>query len=205
MTHGSDADFWDRMYRHRKAAPWSGEPNVLLAETAADLPPGAALDVGCGEGADAIWLAKCGWTVTAVDHSNVALDCAREADSAGQVRWLQADLLDWQPPSEAYDLVSAHFLHVAPEERGGFFGRLAMAVRPGGTLLFVAHHPSDLETAIGRPPIPDLYFTAEEVAATLETDGWELLISGTRPRSASAHGGGTITVHDMVLKARRLP
>ncbi|XXF77751.1 class I SAM-dependent methyltransferase [Myxococcaceae bacterium GXIMD 01537] len=204
MSHGDGAAFWDQMYRRRVAA-WSGAPNALLAESVEGLAPGAALDVGCGEGADALWLAKRGWTVTAVDISNVALERARMADAAHQVTWLQADLRVWRPPTEAYDLVSAHFLHVPPAERTAFFGGLAESVRPGGTLLVVAHHPSDLETTIGRPPIPDLYFTAEEVAASLAPGPWEVLFSGTRPRSTSDREGRTLTIHDMVLKARRLP
>jgi cyclopropane fatty-acyl-phospholipid synthase-like methyltransferase len=191
------------MWRHREAA-WNPEPNVLLVESVTGLAPGAALDVGCGEGTDALWLAKRGWTVTAVDISNVALERARVADATHQVTWLQADLLVWQPPADAYDLVSAHFLHIAPAERPAFFGRLAMAIRRGGTLLVVAHHPSDLETTVGRPPIPDLFFTAEEVMASLVRDQWEVVVSGTRPRSTFDREGRAITIHEMVLNARRI-
>jgi SAM-dependent methyltransferase len=198
-----DAAFWDAMYR-KHHAPWDGEPNPFLPEDLADLAPGTALDVACGEGSDAIWLAKRGWRVTAVDISDVALERGRAADLDQQVTWIQADLLDWQPPANAYDLISVHFLHFPPAERPAFFGRLAQAVRPGGTLLVVAHHPSDLETTIGRPPIPDLFFTADDVAASLAPGGWEILVGGTRPRSATDREGRTVTIHDMVLKARRL-
>lgn len=198
-----DAAFWDAMYRNHHA-PWDGEPNPFLAEDLADLAPGTALDVACGEGADAIWLAKRGWSVTAVDLSEVALDRGRAADVDQQVTWIQADLLDWQPPADAYDLISVHFLHFPPAERPAFFGRLAQAVRPGGTLLVVAHHPSDLETTIGRPSIPDLFFTADEVVASLAPGRWEILVGGTRPRSATDREGRAVTLHDMVLKARRL-
>jgi len=203
MEHVFDAAFWDRMYRHRDAA-WDGEPNAFLAQETTDLLPGAALDLGCGEGADAVWLANRGWHVTAVDLSSVALDRGREADAAQAVSWLHADMLVWQPPADAYDLVSLHYVHVPPAERAGLFGRLARAVRPGGTLLVVAHHPSDLETTVGRPPIPDLYFTSEEVAAALVPGRWEILVEGTRPQSVTDREGRPLILHDMVLKARRL-
>lgn len=197
-----DAAFWDRMYRQRHAA-WDSEPNPLLAGAIEGLAPGTALDAGCGEGSDAIWLAKRGWRVTAVDISNVALDRGRAADEANQVRWLQADLLVWQPPAEAFDLVSAHFLHVSKADRAALFGRLALAVRPGGTMLVVSHHPSDLETTIGRAPIPDLYFTADELAATLAPGAWEFVVKGTRSRSVTDREGRAVTIQDTVLQARR--
>ncbi|MNK37127.1 Cypemycin methyltransferase [compost metagenome] len=203
MEHVFDAAFWDRMYRHRDAA-WDGEPNGFLAQETTDRLPGTALDLGCGEGADAVWLANRGWRVTAVDLSNVALDRGRAADTAQAVSWLQADMLVWQPPAEAYDLVSLHYVHVPPAERAALFGRLARAVRPGGTVLVVAHHPSDLETTVGRPPIPDLYFTSEEVAALLIPGRWEILVDGRRPQSVTDREGRPLIIHDMVLKARRL-
>lgn len=197
-----DQAFWDRMWSHRPAG--RREPNVFLVESVADLAPGTALDVGCGEGADAIWLATRGWKVTAVDISNVALDRGRAADTEHQVAWVRADIATWEPPVEAFDLVSAHFLHVPLAQRPAFFGRLARAVRRGGTLLFEAHHPSDLETAVGRPPIPDLYFTAEEVEASLKHGRWQSVVRGTRPRNVHDREGRALTIKDTVLKARRL-
>lgn len=196
-----DAAFWDRMYRDRKA-PWDPEPNDTLAEVAAGLPAGAALDMGCGEGADAIWLAARGWRVTAADVSGAALERARAADPEGCVEWRKADFEAWDPPAGAFDLVSAHFLHVPPAARPAFFARLARATRPGGTLVFVAHHPSDLATMPWRPNIPDLYFTAEEVVAALG-EGWEVQEDGTRGRPAKGPDGSPITIQDLVVRVRR--
>lgn len=202
MDQDFDAAFWDRAYSHQTPA-WDDEPNPILVREAADLAPGTALDVGCGEGADARWLAQRGWRVTALDISAIALDRARAADAAHQVAWRQADYLAWQPPVAAYDLVTAHFPHVPTSERAAFFARLALAVRPKGTLLVVAHHPSDLEMPSGRPALPALYFTAEEVA--LLTPGrWRLDFSGTEPREVALPDGRVLTFHDTVLKAVRL-
>ncbi len=203
--HPSDAAFWDQAYQHRPHhAASNGAPNPVLAREIAGLDPGSALDLGCGEGADALWLAKRGWQVTGVDFSKVALDRARAIDTARQVNWVQADMRVWQPPADAYDLVSLHYVHVAPAERAELFGRVAQAVRPTGTLLMVAHHASDLETTIGRPPMASLYFTADEVAAWLAPGRWEILLSGTQSRTATDRHGHAITIQDTVLKARRI-
>lgn len=203
MDAGFDVAFWDRMYEHRHGAR-DGEPNRFLAEETAGLAPGEALDLGCGEGADALWLAGRGWRVTAVDFSRVALERGRAADAAQAVSWLQADMLAWEPPADAYELVSLHYVHIPPAERAALFGRLARALRPNGSLLVVAHHPSDHETAVGRPAIADLYFTADELAALLPPDRWEVLVSGTQPQTVTNREGKTLTIQDMVFKARRL-
>lgn len=197
-----DAAFWDEKYA-RRTAPWDEEPNPFLPEDLAGLAPGAALDVGCGEGSDAVWLAKRGWKVTAVDISGVALDRGRAADTDRLVEWVQADILAWQPPAAAFDLVSTHFMHIPPGDRAGFFDRLGQAVRPGGTLLVVSHHVSDLQTTVGRPPLPELFFEADEVGAAL-SGTWETVFAGVRPRQVKDREGREITIHDMVFKARRV-
>lgn len=203
MNQAFDTDFWDQMYRNRHA-DWDAEPNEFLARDIAGLTPGAVLDVGCGEGSDAVWLAEHGWHVTAVDISEVALDRGRAADTRHRVNWVQADVLSWQPPTEAFDLVATHFLHMPPADRDATFSRLARAVRPGGTLLVVSHHVSDLETTVGRWPMPELYYEAEDIAALLPPDRWEIVVGGKRPRRVQDPAGQPVTIHDMVLKARRL-
>ncbi|HEX5301992.1 MAG TPA: class I SAM-dependent methyltransferase, partial [Streptosporangiaceae bacterium] len=142
-------EFWDNRYRSAGQL-WSGQPNAQFAAHAADLEPGEALDAGCGEGADAIWLARRGWSVTAVDVSAVALERAAAAagaaggDAAERISWRREDLLTWVPEPDRYDLVSAQFMHFPRAELTAFHQRLAAAVRPGGTLLLIAHHPDDL-------------------------------------------------------------
>jgi SAM-dependent methyltransferase len=204
-----DKDFWEERYRsaHRL---WSGRPNANLVAEAADLPPGAALDAGCGEGADALWLAARGWRVTAVDIAATALERAAahaagtDPDAAARVEWRAADLTTWMPPAAAFDLVSSQYVHLPAAERDGLVGRLAAAVAPGGTLLVVAHHPSDLHTTVGRPALPEVFYTAEELAAGLDPGRWEVLTADARPRSEHDPDGRPVTIHDTVLRARRL-
>ncbi len=205
-----DEQSWEERYRCH-AAVWSGRPNPQLVAETTDLTPGAALDAGSGEGADALWLASHGWQVTAVDFSTTALQRgaahaeARGADVAGRIRWVHADLTTWGPAEGHFDLVSAQFMHLPAAPRHALFDRLAAAVAPGGTLLIVGHHPSDLQTTIPRPPMPDLFATAEEIADSLDPGQWEVLVAEARPRLASDPEGREVTIHDTVLRARKRP
>jgi SAM-dependent methyltransferase len=203
-----DEDFWDQRYRSHPAV-WSGNPNLHLVNQAADLTPGTALDVGAGEGADALWLAGRGWQVTATDISTVALERgashAREvgADVAARIEWLHADVTSWVPEPMAYDLVSSHFLHLPKNQREQVFLRLAASVAAGGTLLIVGHHPSDLQTTVPRPPMPELFYTDDEIATSLRPDEWDIIVSGALPREVSDPNGAVVTIHDTVLRAQR--
>ncbi len=209
--HGAgpfDEAFWERMYRARSAV-WSGSPNAVLLEEASELTPGRALDVGCGEGADALWLAQRGWRVTAVDVSPTALERGArraaevDAEAARSIEWIHVDLTRWEPPEAAYDLVSSMFFHLPKDSREPIFRRLAAAVAPGGSLLVVGHHPSDHGTTARRPPLPELFYTAEEVAALLAPHGWDVALSEARARGAKDPEGRVITIHDAILRAVR--
>jgi SAM-dependent methyltransferase len=203
-----DQAFWDERYRSSSAL-WSGRPGPHLVTEASGLVPGNALEAGCGEGADTIWLAGQGWQVTAVDISTVALarGAARAAqagaDIARRITWQHADLAGWIPGTARYDLVSAQFMHLPPEPRGSLFRLLAALVAPGGSLLVVGHHPSDLQTTAMRPPVPELFFTAAEVAASLDPQEWEIVVSAARERTATDPDGRAVSVHDTVLRAER--
>jgi len=208
MSEQFDQAFWDERYRSKDAL-WSGEPNPHLVEEAADLPPGEALDIGAGEGADAIWLAERGWRVTGVDISAIAIERASGqatragVDIAARISWLQHDLLAWEPPPDRFDLVSSQYLHLPSAPRQLLFDHLAAAVAPGGTLLIVGHHPSDMETTVRRPRLPDLFFTGDDIARRLDTGAWEVVTNAAAPRQVTDPDGRAVTVHDTVLCARR--
>lgn len=200
------ADFWDERYRS-KPSLWSGNANeVVMAETA-DLATGRALDVGCGEGGDALWLAARGWQVDGVDVSQVALDraaahaAAAGAEISGRTTWEQRDLLAWTPPAASYDLVSVPFFHLPSATRVPVYAGLAAAVAPGGTFLVVAHHPRDIGV-VPRPPEPDLFFTEEDLVAELD-DTWEVVTQEARSRPGTHPDGYEVTLYDTVLRARR--
>jgi SAM-dependent methyltransferase len=198
-------EYWDDRYSGQPV--WSGDPNPLLVRYAAGLTPGTALDIGSGEGADVIWLATQGWHVTGADISPVAL--RRSAGLAAQagpavaarITWQQADLLSWPPPEGHFDLISAQFVHLPRRERESLHRRLAAAVRPGGTLLVVGHHPSDLQTG-HRPQLPDMFATGEEMATVLDAAAWNIETSQPA-REATFPDGETYTIHDAVLRAVR--
>ncbi|MEU4330174.1 class I SAM-dependent methyltransferase [Nonomuraea dietziae] len=209
MSEEFDRTYWEERYRGH-AAVGGRRPNPQLVAEAGDLPPGTALDAGCGEGADAVWLASRGWRVTAVDIAATALVRAREhaeslgADLASRIDWVEADLTSWTPAEERFDLVSTHYVHLAAS-REALFGRLAASVAPGGTLLIVGHHPSDPHTTHSHGPSPAVHFTAEEVAAGLDPGLWDIAVAEARSRSATAPDGHEMTMHDAVVRARRRP
>jgi SAM-dependent methyltransferase len=200
--------FWDERYSSAEAL-WSGNPNRYLVSEASDLHPGTALDVGCGEGADALWLAGRGWRVTGVDLSTVALGrAAGHAAQAGpgiaaRTGWVHADLIGWDPGAARYDLVSSQYMHLPPGAREALFRALAGAVAPGGSLLVVGHHPSDLQTRMPRPQMPELLFTGEDIAALLDPGDWKVVTDEAPQRSAPDPEGRPVLIRDTVFRARR--
>ncbi|MBE3011697.1 class I SAM-dependent methyltransferase [Microbispora sp. NEAU-D428] len=196
-----DARSWDEMYRDRDQV-FSGAPNGVLVTEVAGLPPGRALDVGCGEGADALWLARRGWQVTAVDVSRTALRraAAAAADVAGGVAWECADLIAVPPPARAFDLVSAQYFPLPRRPDHAALRGLLDAVAPGGTLLFATHDLSGLSPRPGFDPGD--YYQPGDIAGLLDHD-WTVLINETRPRTTPTPAG-THHTHDSVLRARRL-
>lgn len=200
--------FWDERYGTHSSL-WSGNPNRHLVSEVAGLTPGTALDLGCGEGADAIWLAERGWRVTAVDISTVAIErgvahaAKAGADVAARIDWQQVDLLRWDPGEARYDLISSQYMHMPAGFRDPLFRGAAAAVNPGGTLLVVGHHPSDMQTTMPRPQMPELFFTGDDIAALLEPGEWDVVVNEARPHPATDPEDRPVTVHDTVLRARR--
>ncbi len=196
---------WDARYAESDRI-WSGNPNPRLVEHASGLTPGRALDVGCGEGADVVWLAGQGWHVTGADVSPVALAKAgahaAEAGVTDHVELVQVDLIGGESLPGGQDLVSAHFFHPPAEMFDELHQRLGAAVAPGGHLLVVGHHPDDLATGVRRPHGPALLFTPERVVAALDQADWEVVVVAA-PTREQAFGDGSATVRDTVVLARR--
>jgi SAM-dependent methyltransferase len=200
-------EYWDERYDGEQV--WSGNPNPLLVRYVADRTPGTALDVGSGEGADVLWLATHGWTVTGMDISEVALRRSAELvqraapELADRITWQQADVLTWTPGQARFDLVSAQFMHLAGPERESLHRRLAAAVRAGGTLLVVGHHPADMEIeSLQRPNLPDRFATAEQMAVVLDPAEWDIETTALE-REAKDPDGNTVRVRDAVLRGVR--
>ena len=211
--HGDPADlremftreFWDERYSSSQRV-WSGRPNQRLVEEVADLAPGSAMDVGCGEGADAVWLAGAGWTVTGVDVSGVALDRAAahaaEAGVGDRTSWLRADVFGGDPLPGGFDLVSAAFVHVPPDAFDRVHGALAASVGPGGSLVVLAHHPDDVHTGLRNSELSHLLFAPDAVTRLLPAEQWDVVTAGVRTREHVADGE-TFQVSDTVVRAVR--
>ena len=209
MTDQAAAAFWDQRYSERDQI-WSGEPNHALVAAVTGLRPGRALDLGCGEGADSVWLAEHGWHVTGVDIAATAISrarslAARRAIPDDRITWLIDDLDTWQPAG-LYDLVSACFLQSPVDfSRTEVLQRAASAVAPGGHLLIVSHAEAP---PWAKEHHADHRFPAlTEELASLPSDGvgWDTLIAETRPRPAGSPSGEEATLQDNVVLARRSP
>jgi len=203
----NEAD-WDQRYGGDRI--WSGNPNGTLVKEIGGRPAGRALDVGAGEGGDAVWLAERGWTVTASDISQRALErVAAEAQRRGlriECRRADANALG-AFESGAYDLVSAQYASIPRTPDGRGIRNLLDAVAPGGTLLVVSHDLEPLRAEIdtqehGRPFDPDAYVRLDDVASVLaKSSGWEIEVHEKRPRPAGA-ASASLHVDDIVLRAR---
>ena len=210
MTHGFDEDYWQRHWRERDGGSMSTAPaNPYLARELGGLPPGTALDAGCGAGAEALWLAEAGWQVTAADISAEALVRAAEraAGSPAAVRWVQADLGVWAPGTP-FDLVTTHYAHPAMPQLE-FYDRLAGWVAPGGTLLVVGHlhhaapHGHGHGHGHGQQPPAEATATAAAVTARLDPAAWDVVTAEEPQRTVPGPGGSTRTLHDVVVRATR--
>ncbi|PUA81239.1 class I SAM-dependent methyltransferase [Nocardioides currus] len=196
----ADALDWDERYGDDQL--WSGHPNEQLVVEVSDLEPGTSLDVGCGEGADSIWLATRGWCATGIDVSARALGrAARAAEVAGvEVAWRPIGLEEFDPVT--HDLVIAFYPALLRED-GAVIETLLGAVAPGGTLLAVHHAFVDREVALEHGFDPDDYVGHDDlVAALTDRDGWTIELAEQRARTAP-EGPGAHHHTDCVLRARR--
>jgi SAM-dependent methyltransferase len=174
-----NSDDWNARYA-AGGLVWGEAPNRFVAAETADLAPGRALDLACGEGRNAVWLAERGWRVTGIDYAGVAVDRARAlAGRRGvEVELEVGDVLTAPLDEGAYDLVLIAYLQLPPDERQRVLERAAGAVAPGGTLLLVGHDLRNHAEGHGGPKDPSLLWTAAEVAAALDEHGLEVEQAG---------------------------
>lgn len=222
MEHSFDKDYWERHWRERAAGGVGREMSVNehLVREVARLEPGTAVDAGCGEGAEAIWLAAAGWQVTAVDISSEALQRAalqatnRHAQPV-DVEWVEADLDVWIPEGQ-FDLVATHYAHPASPQLE-FYERIAGWVAPGGTLLIVGHlhteHPHEHEhehhgdaheehARDDRPP-EKASVSAAAVTGILDPNDWDIVTANELTRTVTDRAGNPVDLDDVVVRATR--
>lgn len=196
-----DSDAWDERYAGTELV-WSAEPNRFLAAEVGGLTPGRALDVACGEGRNAVWLASLGWTVTGVDFSPVGLDKAhRLAQERGvSVEWVTADVTTYEPPAGAFDLVVVLYLHLPAPALAVVLARAAHALAPGGTFLLVAHDETNLTEGYGGPQDATVLYGPDDVVAALR----DLTIErAERIRRPVDTGERTVDAIDVLVRGHR--
>jgi SAM-dependent methyltransferase len=195
-----DATEWDARYREHDLV-WGIQPNRWVEQELATEPPGTALDLACGEGRNALWLAGLGWDVTAVDFSPVAIEKARTLAGGGRrpVVWVVADALTYRAP-EPVDLVLLCYLQLPADERRAAVRAAAASLAPGGTLLVVAHDSANLADGTGGPPDPAVLYTAADVRADLA--GIELVVTRAEAVLRPVEGAERPAI-DVLFRARR--
>ena len=200
MAEGLDRTDWERRWvqvlREHPDTVAARPPNAdlvaLVGDLRGDLPPGYALDAGCGHGAEAIWMAAAGWDVTALDFSPSALEHGRATaaalgdDVGDRITWVEGDLGTWTPTAASYDLVSCLYVHVAGSVVD-LVRRLASGVAPGGTLFMLGHQPVDPATGRPSPAAGQVQVTVEGALGALDAENWDV-VAEERPRAIAGTG-----------------
>jgi SAM-dependent methyltransferase len=211
VTTGNHMDRaeWDARYAAADLV-WTATPNRWVEAELADLPAGRALDLACGEGRNALWLAGRGWRVTAVDFSGVALAKGRRvAQAAGDGRadridWIEADLLAYQPEQGSYQAVVIAYLQLAAAERRVVVPRAATALAGDGVVLVVAHDAANLADGVGGPPDPAVLYTVGDVRSDLAASGVPLRIERAEQAFRPVEGEPRPAI-DLLVRATRVP
>lgn len=206
MTATEPSEFWEARYAGQPQV-WSGRVNRVFAEVVGEFAPGRALDLGCGEGGDAVWLAEHGWTVTAVDISATAVERGRgaavERGVADRIEWVAADLGSWRTDAR-FDLVTASFLQSPVSlPRGQILRAAAELVAPGGHLLIVAHAAPPPWASQLHGHHREFLTAAEQLAELGLDDTWRVELAETRSRQATGPDGVEATLDDSVVLATR--
>ncbi len=211
MPEGKDpeAEYWDGRYSAKELV-WSAGPNLFLPPEVEGMAPGTAVDLACGEGRNAIWLAEQGWDVTGVDFSEVAIEkAAAIADRSGvSVKWVCADVTTWQPGSRpgattaGFDLVIAFYLQVASVARKLVVANAARLLGPGGVMVVVAHDSANLTHGVGGPQDPKVLYTAAEVERDIASTGLGIQIERAETVERVVEGAEPPAL-DCFVRARR--
>jgi len=185
-----DAAAWDDRYAATELV-WSSGPNQFVAQALTDLPPGRALDLACGEGRNARWLAELGWQVTAMDFSPVAIEKGRRLaeqqpdDHAARIDWQVGDALETPLPAEL-DLVVIAYLQIAASERSTVMRRAFAALAPGGTMFVIGHDTTNLTEGTGGPPEPAVLYNAADVLGDLADEPLEVVRAERAARTVTS-------------------
>jgi SAM-dependent methyltransferase len=189
-----DSHGWDERYEEKELV-WSGIPNMFLPPIVETLEVGSALDLACGEGRNAIWLARLGWDVTGVDFSAVGIEKAREIAGDTHVDWIVADVTSYEP-GRKFDLVMIVYVHLDTDAMARLFRRALDALAPDGTLIGVGHALRNLTDGVGGPPYPDILWTEDRIAPLLE--GLDTVTLGEVLRPVD---GSEVDAIDLLLQA----
>jgi SAM-dependent methyltransferase len=195
-----DRHQWDERYTGTELL-WSAEPNRFVVEELAGLPPGRALDLGTGEGRNAVWLASRGWQVTAVDFSAVGLAKAAElAERNGvTVEWAEADLLTYEPARGVYDLVLLAYIHLRSADMAAVLAAASGALAPDGTLLVIGHDVDNIAHGYGGPQDPGILHRTDTIVAALP--GLAIHRAGQARRPVQTADGQRVAI-DTVVRAQ---
>jgi SAM-dependent methyltransferase len=198
-----DRDGWNQRYETTDLV-WTAEPNQFLVAEVEGLAPGTALDLGAGEGRNAVWLAQQGWQVTAVDFSDVGLAKADQLAAAAGVEMSTtcADLIGYRPPPRTFDLVAVLYVHLPASVRRAVNRRAVDAVAPGGTLLVVGHDTTNPTDGYGGPQNPDVLFSPDDVVADLAGSGLVVEKAERVPRPVTTEDGPRVAI-DALVRAWR--
>ena len=196
-----NSDEWNARYSTTELL-WSADPNRFLAEVAGPLPAGRALDLACGEGRNAIWLAERGWQATGVDFSDVALEKAARLATARSVgvEWVCADVVAFEPEQQAFDLVAVCYLHLDADSMATVLDHASGAVAPGGLLLVVGHARANLTAGVGGPQDPGVLYEPSDIAARV--GGLEIVRSEHVTRAVPTPDGDRTAIDTLVVARR---
>jgi SAM-dependent methyltransferase len=201
-----DAADWDERYRGADLV-WGAEPNRWVAAELADVAPGSALDVACGEGRNAIWLAGRGWRVTGTDFSQAGLeraaDLAAQAGVGERIAWLHGDAVDGPYPDGPFDAVIVVYLQLTAARRRKAVRQAASTLAEGGVLLVVAHDSTNLTEGVGGPQDPGVLFSPDDVVRDLASLTDVLIERAERVRRPVSTPDGERDAVDLVVRARR--